>query len=1114
MLEVPLEAEEKSIVQSTVNNIVDNNISVQENSFDNSENILRNSRADEEVNEEPLSFREKNNENNLIDEITDESLYETHPTFNTRETVNSLAMNNQSLSSTGRVPSNIDLSQSSATPKAEKSIKISLIGRIQVNGGFNQTPMLISFDAIPDGSSATQSSVSTGLSNTIKAIETTAINLSLNDSNAGSAFDLLSMSERANDEASDSLNTISDESREAEKTNANEVRIKSREKLFDLTRRRGKERKTTKKNPSRIEKRLDKYNTNSRSAKQVFLTDYSVEPNSKVSRTNVGRMISERTGGPIGKLDSRSSANPVHFPDILGSVLVNNDSLKDQDAIKEPRRRIDVPTIETNRSNSIEFDPSNTTLHSVPLVHIGIETPNVDLTNGGRTRTTCCPREDPWNATSGGCYRMPATVRKLEVTETTSRELQTSSNYRNGDPETFPPRFYETTANDRNAVTMRPSPSTRRLPNGVLETAAKCTTNETRSAATPSSKCNDGSINAVRVRNLMAIVRFMMKLLRIVAEDEEPPCPRAQIGETVIRVKNVVINASSHAERQKSTTDRTIIKSGRTRQDLTTAEWRTTIVGRMREESSPLGDGTFESFTEAPSHPAASTSSDEVSKDEGLSTLFETSTGKEVYTSTSFATLKSFLFYEPARKSPRKDASRKNTRVNLTGVKQNSNVSFKDSKGESGGEKSRLDGSQTNRSPSWSRDRDRNSADRLHFGKQGIASTTNPEDKIGSFRERYLAGSKNVGFRQPESTGVANDTVRPILPRDIDVSRNALLERNGAARENRPRRSKSKKASKQAGVSDRRAETRTKLLNRSTRGGPPGDWIGEHRAAARRLPIDKKLRESREVPDGTATLGKVVFRRVRGKINRPPDPNLVSGRSDSFKIEGNVAGNGPLAKLSTDDALSTDRELRSLEREDTSGNAIRYSTSSLMNDNVGTSRIGREIVDEHIRIPYKKRDVSERRDFREGNRVLKERQKASSSMKRKTKQRRKKKRKKGGRRTRDISETENHWRFKRHLLMTSLEPEDDADDAAAGFSRRHVAVEKRNAEKFRKYAGGNARRRRRKRDGSRTVDGSEADPGAAQIRGGQDCTDHRHPPNIDAAKYLESAHCLRFSDLW
>lgn len=98
--------------------------------------------------------------------------------------------------------------------------------------------------------------------------------------------------------------------------------------------------------------------------------------------------------------------------------------------------------------------------------------------------------------------------------------------------------------------------------------------------------------------------------------------------------------------------------------------------------------------------------------------------------------------------------------------------------------------------------------------------------------------------------------------------------------------------------------------------------------------------------------------------------------------------------------------------------------------------------------------------------------------------------------------------------MTSFEAEYDAGDAAARSSRRHVAVEQRNAEKFRKSAAGGNGERRRKCDGSRMVDGSEADPGAAQIRGGQDCTDRRHPPNIDAAKYLESAHCLRFSDLW
>ncbi|XP_011881919.1 PREDICTED: uncharacterized protein LOC105569800 [Vollenhovia emeryi] len=1110
MLEVPLEAEEKSIVRS----IVDNKASVREKEFDNSENILRNSRG-KEINEEPFSFREKINENNLSNGIREESPYDTQSTFNTRETVSSLATNNQNLSSAGRLRSNIDLSRSSATSKNEGNIKISLIGRIQVHSGFNQTPMLISFDAVPDESSATRSSVS-ALSNTVRAIETTTINLPLNDSNVESTLDLLSMGERGNDEAGNSLKARLDESREAEKTNAGEVRIKSGEMLFDLTRGSGEGRKMGKKNRARVKKRLDKYNANSRSAKQVFLTDRSVEPDGKADGTSVGRAISERAGGTIGKLDSRSSANPVYFPDIFGSVLVNNASLKDhQDVSKEPRRRIDVPATETNRSNSIgrEIDPANTTtLRVAPLVHVSIEKPSDDPANYGGTRT-CCSREDPRNATSGGCYRMPATVRELEITETTSRELQTWSNYRNGDPtETFPPGVYETTVNDRNAVTMRSSPSSTRLQNGVLETA------------TLSSKCNDDSINAIRVRNMMAIVRFMMKLLRVIAEDGEPPGPRTQVGETVIHVKNVVINASSHVERQKDTTDG-MIKSGGTRQDLTTAEWRSTE--RTREGSSPLGDGTFEPFTVAPSHPAASTSPDQVSKDEGLSTLFETSAGKEVYATTlssrtSFATPKSFLFYEPAQKSPRKDASRKNTTVELTGVRQNSNGPFKGSKDEPGGKKSRLDGSQTNRSSSWLRDRDRSSVDRLHFGKQGIATTTNPEDEIGSSREKYLARGKNAAFRRSGPTGVANDNVRSILARGIGVSRNALLERIGAAGENRPGRSKSKRAGR-AGVSDRRAETRTKLLNRSTRAGPPGDWIGEHRAATRRLAIDKELRESREAPGGTATPGKVVFRRVRGKINRPSDPNLVSGRSDSFKIEGNVAGNGPLAKLSTDDALSAvDGELSSLEREDTSSaNAIRYSTSSLMNDNAGTSKIGRETVDERTRshklalsrsVPYKKRDVSERRDFRKGNRVLGKRQKASSPMRRETKQRRKKKRKKGSRRTKDISATESPQRFKRHLLMTSLEPEYDVDDAAR-FSRRHDAAERKNAERFRKPARGDASRRR-KRDGSRTVDGPEADPGTAQIRGGQDCTDRRHPPNIDAAKYLESAHCLRFSDLW
>ena len=39
-------------------------------------------------------------------------------------------------------------------------------------------------------------------------------------------------------------------------------------------------------------------------------------------------------------------------------------------------------------------------------------------------------------------------------------------------------------------------------------------------------------------------------------------------------------------------------------------------------------------------------------------------------------------------------------------------------------------------------------------------------------------------------------------------------------------------------------------------------------------------------------------------------------------------------------------------------------------------------------------------------------------------------------------------------------------------------------------------------------------PDGSQVRGGQDCMGRRHPPNVNPTKYLESAHCLRFSDLW
>lgn len=99
--------------------------------------------------------------------------------------------------------------------------------------------------------------------------------------------------------------------------------------------------------------------------------------------------------------------------------------------------------------------------------------------------------------------------------------------------------------------------------------------------------------------------------------------------------------------------------------------------------------------------------------------------------------------------------------------------------------------------------------------------------------------------------------------------------------------------------------------------------------------------------------------------------------------------------------------------------------------------------------------------------------------------------------------------------MTSLEPQEplyDADDVAGPqlpLGHADVTMDGRGGN-VRDFSEAQTNGDARKRD-----DGSEVDRAdRAQIRGGQDCTDRGRPANIDAAKYLESAHCLRFSDLW
>jgi hypothetical protein len=111
----------------------------------------------------------------------------------------------------------------------------------------------------------------------------------------------------------------------------------------------------------------------------------------------------------------------------------------------------------------------------------------------------------------------------------------------------------------------------------------------------------------------------------------------------------------------------------------------------------------------------------------------------------------------------------------------------------------------------------------------------------------------------------------------------------------------------------------------------------------------------------------------------------------------------------------------------------------------------------------------------------------------------------------------NQRLFKRRLLTMLLEPELEYE--ANGWTERH------NAEDFRESARGSKVMAESEVDFNRLQfqsgqdytdcrQPSDVDPNRLHIRGGQDCQDCRHPPNVDITRYLQSAHCLRFSDLW
>ncbi|XP_046592389.1 hapless 2 [Neodiprion lecontei] len=96
------------------------------------------------------------------------------------------------------------------------------------------------------------------------------------------------------------------------------------------------------------------------------------------------------------------------------------------------------------------------------------------------------------------------------------------------------------------------------------------------------------------------------------------------------------------------------------------------------------------------------------------------------------------------------------------------------------------------------------------------------------------------------------------------------------------------------------------------------------------------------------------------------------------------------------------------------------------------------------------------------------------------------------------------WPFKRSLLNTvedqQLPKDIDSHRPSKKLDRNSIS----RAETERQTKKGRSKRRKKR----------QLQAGGVQVRGGQDCMDRHHPARVNPVKYQESAHCLRFSDLW
>lgn len=957
--------------ESTIKNTVDNNISIEKQSFDDdTQGTPSNSQIYEKIDRE--SFLSNKQTNNTLQ---DNSLYEIH----LLSTTESFVAIDQTQTIRDEMIYNVTSAKCSvAMKKNANSFRISLTGKIQMNDSSNE-PMLISIDAVPVDSPLSASLINNSAITTKSLnasgpiIEATHTDFPVDYSIIVHSLVTSSTTERLDYEINDTLETMSSDSRrQFYKSNPNREigQINAHGKFFDLAAGSDKERRNTIGESLRIEKRLNKDNANSRTAQQIFLTDYSSGP-SIVSRTNVARTslaAVAATDETTDKLDSGLFANPIYFPDIFGSVLVRNDTVENCSVTGD----VDYPC-RVNRSDTTTTI-GQTNINPVPLLHIRLYPAKslfYDRTSDNRkdTRVKCCPDGYSGNATSGGCYSMPVTIRKLEFPETTPSTTSTLSgsqtSYSDSDPGAFKTETPEPSTNDWNAETTVVSLSTELQDRGVFPR------NETLYSTKVSTVCGDRwqdeSIDTIRMKNMMAILGFMMKLLRVIMKTDDSACTKIiHIEDTTMIIpstRNVIVDSESRESdyddgnerernivEERNISDKTIVTSMWTKQqDRTTSEWHsTTNVESIRVESLPYQED--ESFTETP--PVASTlltTSDEVLKyEEGLSTLLEssatTTTERAVYVTVlssviSTAKSKSFLFYEPGRKSFRgRIAPSKNTRVDLSVTRKNSNtgISCSDLEGKNTrGEKSHLDNNQVDCPFTRTTNGGGSSIDRSTFGKQTTAAhPTNSTKNSARIRRRYYAkrlpamNERSIELRRSETTDVNND--RSIL----SLRKTDMASRNKSECRKKPGRI-------MTSTSDRQ----------TARNGSSGDWIRKHRAIMQ-LPIDRKLQVSREeardqfaIPSNKVTLHRYVRgRNAKHSRDRYPDDS----RSDSFRIAGYNSGSMLRVSEVNDTLSNTSGELDLLVKATKERNQpTQYSSISSTTSVCGSSSCG-QIVDKHI----------------------------------------------------------------------------------------------------------------------------------------------------------------------